>query len=144
MGWNFVVLSMFEIFIFNPNQKREKINKDRKKNYAKFSKSYKVLIILFLLIFVFKFWRGLGACFCFFWSIFFCHAFTSYTGPRSELYPSPLSSHGPCPSQYNFTPSHPSPIPWEPFSFKKLPVSKVKPEGMVRRDGGYEQSPLRY
>ena len=58
---------MFEIFIFNPNQKREKINKDRKKNYAKFSKSYKVHVIFILTYFCFlNFGEAWGACFCFF------------------------------------------------------------------------------
>ena len=84
---------MFEIFIFNPNQKREKINKDRKKNYAKFSKSYKVHVIFILTYFCFlNFGEAWGACFCFFWSIFlsclyFLHSQKemSYTPPHFLL-----------------------------------------------------------
>ena len=127
MVWNFVVLSTFEIFIFNPNQKREKINKDRKKNYAKFSKSYKVHVIFILglyLFLFFKFWRGLGGLFLLFLVYIFVIPLLLTRSKGGELYPSPPSSHGPCPFGHSVTPSHLSPVPWEPFSFTKLPVSQ--------------------
>lgn len=84
---NFVVLSMFEIFIFNPNQKREKINKNRKKNMQNLHNLTKFMSFLFLaynfFCFFFKFQRGLGGLFLLFMSIFLSSLFfTSYMVKR--------------------------------------------------------------
>ena len=79
---NFVVLSMFEIFIFNPNQKREKINKNRKKNMQNLHNLTKFMSFLFLaynFFLFFKFQRCLGGLFLLFMSIFLTSLFfTSY------------------------------------------------------------------
>ena len=147
MVWNFVVISTFEIFIFNPNQKREKINKDRKKNYAKFSKSYKVHVIFILglyLFLFFKFWRGLGGFVFAFSGLYFCDPFTSYTVKRRWAIPLPTFLSWTLSIWTQHHPLTSIACSLGALFLHEAPSLSVKPEGMVRRDGGYEQSLLRH